>query len=237
MTDLATQKQLAIETITPLAADANAFMQTAEGMTIETAEQAEDVVDLRRSIQLQLKKVKAAKTAMRKPIADGLKEIDSFFKPPIDQLEAALRATKEKLDEYARVQASIAFGKAKAEAELAREAETAAKKAADELRKSGADEVADVIEKQASMNIERAEAAATKTESVRGKKAQLVTVRTWKAQVFSVKDICKAIGNGRLPTDLVDVNMKALNEMARTIAEEKEMPGFTVYQHISTQTK
>jgi hypothetical protein len=61
-------------------------------------------------------------------------------------------------------------------------------------------------------------------------KAQGVSVKTrWKAQCDNLQALCKAIGEGKVPINLVEVNQSALNKMASIQEKTFNVPGCTAY--------
>jgi hypothetical protein len=236
MTDTNYQQQLAVKELAPIAADANALITTIEGFEIIDEASCAQLVDLRKTVMLAEKKLAAKKRLVRKPLADALKALDAMFKPASDQIARALSLTKAKLDQWARQQYVIEQERKRIEREAAAEQERIAKKQAEEMRRLGAEETAQVIEKQA----EKATNAAAKPaapEIIRGQASSLVTVRTWKAHVFSKKDLCKAIGAGQMPLEAVEIRQSVLDSLARDFAAERELHGVTFFEQISTQTK
>ncbi len=235
-TDLNIIEQEAINALTPLASNAAALSMTAEGYVIETQEQAETLVDLRRQIQIAIRKVDdERKNAKQRPF-ELCKRIDEFYKPPLDQLRKAAQRTKELLDEYARTQAMIERGKREAELAAAKEAEAKAQEQVEVLRASGATEAADAVEKVAQQKVVAA-STKPKVAGVRGKQAQLITRREWKGKVFNIKEVAKAVAQGRLPADVIEIRQAAVDSLAKDVAKECDVHGITVYEHISTVTK
>lgn len=61
-------------------------------------------------------------------------------------------------------------------------------------------------------------------------KAQGISVKTrWKAQCDNIQALCKAIGEGKVPMNLVEVNQSALNKMASIQEKTFNVPGCTAY--------
>lgn len=48
---------------------------------------------------------------------------------------------------------------------------------------------------------------------------------TWSAQVFSIRELCRAVADGKVPEVYVSANMTALNSRARTDKKLMQIPG------------
>jgi rRNA processing protein Gar1 len=48
---------------------------------------------------------------------------------------------------------------------------------------------------------------------------------TWRAEVVSIRDLCRAIADGKAPEDLVEPNMGRLNAIARALKGTMSVPG------------
>jgi len=55
--------------------------------------------------------------------------------------------------------------------------------------------------------------------------AGVTTSQRWKAEVFDMKALCRAIAEGRVSTELVQPNLVALNGMARAMKATFQIPG------------
>jgi len=51
------------------------------------------------------------------------------------------------------------------------------------------------------------------------------TIKRWRAEVVDIKALCRAIGDGKAPSNLVLPNMTALNGLARALKESFNTPG------------
>ena len=191
--------------------------------------------DMRRDVQQQLKRAKAAKARTRKPLADELKALDQCWRPVINLLTAAEEVTKLKLDKYARDQYLLETAKAEEEAKAAREAMEQATQDAMELRGAGAGETADAMEQAAAHRLQKA--GEVKVDPARGKDTTVSAVVTWKAKVDSVRDLCRAIAEGNVPVSAVEVQQSVLDGLARVVARETSRHGLSFYRHVSSVTK
>lgn len=235
-TSTGTQLTLAAQAMAPLAKDIKGFLDTVDGFDIADEDSCAMLGDMRKSIQQLERKVRAKKTEMRKPIAESLRRIDAVFKLPLQQLSDALESTKQKLDQWARDQLVIERERKRAEEIEAQKRRDEIQATVDDLRNSGASEVADELLEVAQTAVDRARAPA-RTEAVRGTVATVVTVKTWRAQVYSLKDLCKAIGDGLVPVDAVEPRMKVLHDLAASVAKKQSKNGFHVYEQVTTQTR
>lgn len=179
-------------------------------------------------------------TETLKPIA---KRIEEYFNPDIARAHAlhkSLNAKKNALlepieDAEMKVKRLIGTWTA----EQRRIQEDAQRKAAEEQRKR--DE-----EAKLQVAIEAEERGATEEEkqvildtpvftpppvaAPTFNKAQGISVKTrWKAQCDNLQLLCKAIGEGKVPVNLVEVNQSALNKMASIQESAFNVPGCKAY--------
>ena len=199
----------------PLAA---AMLETVRGMQITDAESCGEVADVRKRLNQQAAKLKATKGGVLDPLKVAVKNINAIFKPSEDAIEEALSLTKAKLDGWAHQQLVIESERRATALREAREQEEAAREAAAKLRASGADSTAAIVEAQAASAIAMSTGPA-QIEKVRGSEATFSARKHWVGRVVSVRAFCAAVGRGEIPETCININVRALNDHAKTLGE------------------
>lgn len=67
--------------------------------------------------------------------------------------------------------------------------------------------------------------------------AGIVSRETWSAKVWSIRELCKAVGDGRLPESYVSANMTALNARARADRHLLNIPGVRAISDTSVSAR
>jgi multidrug efflux pump subunit AcrA (membrane-fusion protein) len=154
-----------------------------------------------------------------------------------DPLDRAETIVKSKSITFIREQEQIAAEAARKAAEIARIAE--------DKRKAELEAQAKAWEAKgnAAKAEERREAAAAvfvpvpEVEPTFQRATGQSIKKTWKCEVISVLELCKAIANGTLPETMVAPNMTALNALARTMEDKKQYPGLKFYAEDSMSVR
>lgn len=113
------------------------------------------------------------------------------------------------------------------EAEARRKAEAEERRKAEEEQLAEAEAAAAEGDEAAAEEILEREpmVAPPPPPRARPKVSGVSTRETWKAQVTDIRALCKAIGEGKVATTLVQPNMPALNAQARSLKAEMKIPG------------
>lgn len=239
MTDITTQKSIAIAELNPIMTDIAAFKGTIEAIDIVDDETQGQMGDFVKMMNARRKKLEDKRDSLVRPLNSVVKDINALFKAPRDQIDSLLAIAKKKMADFARAQMMIAEQKRKAEQEAAEKERREAQELAEAMREKIGDdakEVADVVVEQAEKKVEQA-AAPTKVKASRGQQSTVTVTKTWKAEVTNVLDLCKAVAEGRLPTTVIEPNMRALNDLSRDTKKEREVDGVRYYLHVNTQTR
>ena len=230
-----TQHQLAIAEVTPIVADIAAYNDTIESIDVADEEALTDVGDLVKMLQRRRAKLEDKRKSLVGPLNGVVKEINELFKVPRETIDRIVSAGKKKMNRYVQAQQAIEDAKRareRAEAEEERrEAEELAKRLARHDTVSEA--VGATVVAQAEKRVEQA-AAPAKVAAAKGDAATVVTTKTWKAEVTDMLELAKAVAEGRLPTHVLEPNMRALTDIARTGAQEQHLNGVRFYQQIAT---
>jgi hypothetical protein len=154
---------------------------------------------------------------------EAVKRVNEFFKAPLQFLTDAEAAIKKSMITYDNEQARIlrdqqAKLQEEARKEQARLAELAEKTAAQCEEKGDTWTAAEIRE-----NVPVVSAPVLANTKV--KVAGISTRTTWSGEVTDKMALIKAVAEGRAPATLLDVNMPALNQMARALKGEMSYPG------------
>ena len=223
-------QDLTSETIAPLQVTGTQLAEQVERALVTNDETLSKAGDLYKIIGNQIKKSEDGRKFLVKPLNDHVKNINSQFKPITTHLDTIKSSLKSKMDSYvsdreaeARKQASIE--KAKAEEE--------ALKRAEELQANGNSELAeDVMDAAASLPDK------PKSQIARGSYGSSTSSKiNWKAECIDIKEMCRAIADGKLPEDFILVNQPRLNKLAVSKKEEKTNFGIKIFSVTSASVR
>ena len=195
----------------PLLAAESAFA-AAEARTITTAADATAVAQDLKEIKHKAREIEAMRKSLVAPIDEARARIQAFFKPPLDFLQKAESALKGKLLAYQDAERRIAQEAARKEAERLRKlAEAKAKRA----EKRGDVEAAEELREQPII-VPTAAPTALEGTSVRV---------LWRAELVDIRELCRAIADGKAPADLVRFEQAAGNRLATALKDAADVPG------------
>ncbi len=179
-------------------------------------------------------------------LGDLSKDIDSIHDPAIEAAHASHKAAiaaKNKLADPVKCARALIKPKVcqweedqkRIQAERQRAAEEAARKIEEEARlalaveaeQKGADPET-VKEILATTMLTVAPVVAPAFQKTNGFKSR----KNYTARVVNIKLLCKAIAEGRQPSNLVEGNMTALNGLARSLKSQLNIPGVEVIESI-----
>ena len=177
-----------------------------------------------------------------KPIKDSAyaahKAAVAAEKRLLDPLDEAKRTIKRSVSDWTVEQERI---RAEAQRKID-EANRAAEKAAEDARleaaiKAEKDGAPDIVT-DAMIDIPFQSIYSPPAHPTYNKVAGVTTRETWKAEVFDVVILCKAIGDGTIKmTDVVVPNMTVLNSLARSMKDKMSIPGVRAVKEISTAVR
>ncbi len=168
-----------------------------------------------------------------------VREINALFKPPRDRIDEIVGIAKKKMNRFAQAQVAIENEKKRIERETAENERKEAAELAEALRKKAgqdAEPVAQVVEKEAEKKVEKA-AKPAKVATTRGQESSVIITKTWKAEVVDILELVKAVADGKLPTHVLDPNMRALTDIARELKDEGTVNGVRFFQDVSTSVR
>jgi len=167
----------------------------------------------------------------------GQKKVDEFFGPTV---RATNTAHKTALAAFNFLMAPLKAGERHLKDEIRdygqqlklrqarkqREADEAARKIAEAERQADVKALEDAGEKEAAVEVAAAPVAVTHVDvapEVEVKGVHMVT--RWHAEVTDIKALCKAVGSGKQPINLVQADMKVLNKLATALQANMNIPG------------
>lgn len=181
---------------------------------------AEDLGD----IMANKKSVEAMRVEAKAPFLTGGKQVDAFFKAPLDYLKSAESTLKKALQDFNEKQSE--------EAEKQhRIAEAAKEKAIDKAKESGDTAMAEALENAVTPSVSLA---------AKAKPAGLSERNTWKAKVESLSELMLAIldpENELATVDLITVNQSKLDKMAKAMKDNQVLKGVKFYSTKSIVAK
>jgi hypothetical protein len=237
--ELSTQRSLAVAELTPIVTDIAAFAGTIEGIDVADEETQGQVGDLVKMMQHRRRKIEDKRESLVKPLNTVVREINALFKPPRDRIDEIVQLAKSKMNHFAQAQVAIADEKRRQEREQAAEERREAQELADALRKKAHQEavvVADVVVEEAEKKVEKA-AAPAKVAVTRGQESSVSVTKTWKAEVVDILELAKAVAEGRVPTHLIQPNMRALQDLARELKDPGTVNGVRIYLDVGTTVR
>ncbi len=237
--EISTQKALAVAELTPIVTDIAAFAGTIEGIDVADEETQGQVGDLVKMMQHRRKKLEDKRESLVKPLNSVVREINALFKPPRDQIDKIVTIAKKKMTRFAQAQIAIEQEKKRIEREEAERERREATELAEALRKKAgveAEPIAETVILAAEKKVEKA-AEPPKVAASRGQESTVIVSKTFKAEVVDLLALCQAVADGKLPTHVLEPNMTALNDIARTLKDEGTINGVRFYQHVSTSVR
>ena len=202
----------------PLIDNANNLTEQAEKAVVSNAEEFATATDFVKICQSQYNSAEEARKAVTGPLNDHIGWINDQFRPITNALKAAkdkvsVKAAAWKRDEDKRVREEEEAARKAAEEQALKDAE-AASEAGDEVR---AEAILDVAADTP--------AGPTKAPVARGSLTGATgsTRTNWKGEVKfdDVREVCKAIGAGDLPSNIIkDWNKTIMNGIAKQVGQE-----------------
>lgn len=204
------------------------ILELARGWEIKTPEAAVLAGADLKAVKRLAKQVNEKRLAITRPINEGLKEVNAFFKPAKDLLADAEQLLKAKILAFQTDQDRIAR-------ELQAKADADAREERERLERMAA--MAETLDRPEEAEELREEAeiqTAPIFKSAAPKIAGLARRETWKAEVTDKQELLKHIVVERpdLMT-LVNIDQSGLNALARLHKDELNLPGVKVVKEAS----
>jgi hypothetical protein len=215
-------KEIPAETIV-LTSPVEGMLTKARAYVISTVDQYTGAASQLKEIKAKAKELEEKRTGIVKPMNEAVKRVNEFFKAPLQFLTDAEAAIKKSMITYDNEQARLlreqqAKLQEEARKEQVRIAELAEKTAAQCEEKGDTWSAAEIRE---SVPVVSAPILADNKVKVAG----ISTRTTWSGEVTDKMALIKAVAEGNAPATLLEVNMPALNQMARALKGEMIYPG------------
>ncbi len=234
--ETSTQKAIAIAELNPIVTDIAAFAGTIEGLDVTDEETQGQVGDLVKMMNHRRKKLEDKRISLVQPLNGVVNEINALFKPPRDRIDVIVGIAKKKMNTFARAQVALADEKAKQEREQAEKERKEAADLAEALRKKAGQEaepIAQTVVEEAEKKVAKA-AAPARVLPTRGREASVGVTKTWKGKVADMMALVKGVAEGRLPLNILEPNMAAIQGLARQIERAQVVDGIEIWQDVGT---
>ncbi len=234
--ETSTQKALAVAELNPIVTDIAAFAGTIEGLDIVDDETQGQVGDLVKMMNHRRKKLEDKRISLVQPLGAVVSEINALFKPPRDRIDEIVGQARKKMNTFAKAQVAIAEEAAKQKREEAERERKEAAELAEALRKKAGQEaepIAQVIIEEAQAKVVKA-AAPARVRVSRGREASVSVSKTWKGKVVDLMALVKGIAEGRLPLNVIEPNMAAIQGLARQTERAQVVDGIEIWQDVGT---
>jgi hypothetical protein len=200
--------------------DADKIIASYGSIKLENREQYETAADQLQKIKGLAQEIEKHRVADKSPFDEAAKQVQSFYKPKLDQLASTETLLKNAITAYANEQARLAReAQAKAEEEARKEREKLQAKA-EKLADKGKVEQAQAVAENAASIV----AAPVHVEQAT-KISGLSTATTYSAECTDIIELCKAIVEGKVPSIAVEANSKFLNQQAKSLKDHFNIPG------------
>lgn len=210
-----------------------AMRETLDAMTVSTPEEASRLTDLAKKIKARMEVLDTKRKGATAPLRAMTADINALFNPTIQGLDKALQIARAKLTAYQKEQKRLAEEARDRELEELARQEAESKKQEETLRHYGADTEADALKKRIDKKLDRI-AKPVKIDSQRGAEAAAHLITRWEAEVVDFKALLRAVLNGDLPENCLDIDFAALRDLGRLGKEERTEYGVRFYKNVST---
>lgn len=202
-----------------LSNEAGFMMMIAQTVAITDNKTYNEANELVRRIKEKSKDLNSRRKEITKPLDDAKKKVMELFKPPLEVMNSAEKIIKAKMIGYNEAQDRIRKEEeAKARGEQRRMQEKLHKDAL-HAAKQGDTEMANFYAEQAD------HVPVISREVEKPKAAGAVTMEIWSAEVVDIDALAKAVINGEASPEAILPNMKFLNQMAKSLKKNFNVPG------------
>lgn len=213
-------------TITPpderdLRLQANQWLGRASDVRVTTSDEYSQALTLHEDLRQEWKRLDEMEKSMSKPAWDLHKKIITFFKEPKQFVKDAGAIVKRQLTDWEQAQQRIAREEAAKAQEVARKEREKLEAQAAKAREKGKEERAKALEQRADQVVSTPPPA-----PVMPKRKGART--TYQATVTDKAALIAAVAAGQVPLEMVEINMKFLNQMARAMKKALDYPGVEV---------
>lgn len=176
------------------------------------------------ALLLQIKTRKNAIEDQRKkltrPLDESKKGIMDFFRPVENQLATAETRLRNQMLGFRQEQQRIADAEAAKARDAAEKQRARDIAAADKLEARGKTEEADARRFEAETSVARFDPALEMPSA-----AGISTRETWKAEVYNLPDLIRAVADSKAPSATLMADQRALDNLAKALKEQMNIPG------------
>lgn len=247
--------------------DAQIVLDVAETYVIDSPLMFNEAGEELKRIKLKSKDLNDKRVAITKPLDDAKKAVMDLFRQPteiLNQAELVLknsivnyqedqariaRLEQQKQEEAQRIERQALQAKAQAAEEASRKEAEELQRQANEAAKNGNEEEAQKMAEQALIKFQTGQAqanviameASAMSAPVRvtapAKVSGISMRETWKAEVTDKAALVKFIAENLHLLNLVDVNTSAVNQMAKAMKGNLNIPGIRAYAEKSVAAR
>lgn len=240
MSEMSTQRAMAVAEMNPIITELAAFEDTIEAIDVCDEETQAQVGDLVKMFMSRRAKIEAKRKSLVSPLNGVVKEINALFKVPIKRIDVILKTGNQKMSRFAQAKLAIEQAKKRQAEEEAREEREESEKLAKALAaKAGTtgQEVGETLVEQAEVKVQKAEKKVAKVAVNRGKTSSVITTTTWHAAITNKYELIAAVAEGRMDLEILDVNMSALNRISRETKWERTADGVRYFKKVGAQVR
>ena len=194
------------------------LLREAEGLAITTNDEFQQVGTRLREIVTRRRDIDDERKRLVRPIDEARARIQELFRPALENLARAEQLLKAAISRWNAEQDRLRRIAEAAAAEAARKESDRLAAQAQRAESKGQFEKAAALEGAAD-SVPIAEVA--EPPKARG----ISTRESWKANVVDKGALVQAVADGKVPLDVLDVNMTVLNQMARALKSNLHYPG------------
>ena len=214
---------------TAMMVTADGFLQRVEQFPIEDDEQYAGAGTLLKSIKTSGAALDTKRKSITGPLDRVKKDIMDLFRPVVDAHAQAEKLLKNKMLGYQEEVERKQREEQAAANERARKEREKLEARADKHEQAGREEKAAALREEADLN----SAPPVPTAIATPRAAGVSTRGVWKAELLDKMDLVKAVAEGRVPLKALDVNMTFLNQQAKSLHDEFNIPGARAYEEKS----
>ncbi len=191
----------------------------AQALTVTNDKEYDDAGTFIVDLKTYKKNLEKERKDLTSPLDDAKRKIMAKFKPHVDNIERAIAQVNGKMTKYFSEQEKLRLAEqAKAEEKARKERERLQRRA------EKAEDKGD-LEKAESLRETANNVVSTPVESQKKQTSKTTMVETWKAEVYDKLSLIEAVAKGEQSMELLDVNLPALNQLARAQKDTLKIPG------------
>ena len=194
------------------------ILRQAESLQITTADEFQEAAVALREVASRRRDIDDERKRLVRPLDETRQRIQDLFRPALDGLARAEQLLKGSISRWNAEQDRLRRIAEAAAAEAARKESDRLAALAQRAAAAGKFEKAAALEGAAD-SVPIAEVA--EPPKARG----ISTRESWKANVVDKGALVQAVADGKVPLDILDVNMSFLNQMARAMKGDLKWPG------------